>query len=118
MVHLRVELNAPGLLAGNLESGVLHALGRTYDAGVLRKADDGVAVRHPYGGFSRQALHKRVGSILDAQACPSVFAGACRSHFAAAVLGKPLGTVAYSKQREHSPNACEIRLRRVRIADG
>ena len=113
-----MELYAPGLLSFDSEGGILHALGRAYNAGGSGQADYGVAVGHPHGGLLRQTFHKRVGGILDAQTGPSVLAGRGRGNLTAAADRQPLGSITYTQQGKHSPDAGQIGLGSIGIPDG
>ena len=98
MVHFGVELDAPRLLALDVERRDAHVFRAGDDLIVRRNRRDRIAVRHPYLRGFGQAAHQRVVSIAHREHGTAVFTAGRGLHLAAEGRCEELRAVADAQQ--------------------
>ena len=98
MVHFGVELDAPRLLALDVERRDAHVFRAGDDLIVRRNRRDRIAVRHPYLRGFGQAAHQRVVSIAHREHGAAVFTAGGGLHLAAEGRCEELRAVADAQQ--------------------
>ena len=117
VVHLRVELDAPGGLVLEGEAGKLHVLRAAGDAGAVACALDGVAVAHPHRLAGGHAGEEPVGVVDLVQMGAAVFAAVAGFDAAAASLGQPLRAEAHAEQRPFGADPVQVGGRRIGLSN-
>ena len=118
MVHFGVELDAPRLLAPDVEGGDAHVLGAGDQFIVVGHARNGVAVRHPHLRAGRKAAHQRIRGVAHGEHRTAVFAAGRGLHLAAESRGEELRAIADAQQRQLALDGRKIGSRSLRIPHG
>lgn len=115
MVHFGVELDAPRLLALDVERRDAHVFRAGDDLIVRRNRRDRIAVRHPYLRGFGQAAHQRVVSIAHREHGAAVFTAGGGLHLAAEGRCEELRAVADAQQGQFALNGRKIGCRSVLV---
>ena len=118
MVHFGVELDAPRLLALDMERRDAHVFRAGDDLIVRRNRRDRIAVRHPYLRGFGQAAHQRVVSIAHREHGAAIFAAGGGLHLAAEGRCEELRAVADAQQGQFALNGRKIGCRSVLVPYG
>ena len=118
MVHFGVELDAPRLLALDVERRDAHVFRAGDDLIVRRNRRDRIAVRHPYLRGFGQAAHQRVVSIAHREHGAAVFTAGGGLHLAAEGRCEELRAVADAQQGQFALNGRKIGCRSVLVPYG
>ena len=118
MVHFGVELDAPRLLAPDVEGGDAHVLGAGDQFIVVGHARNGVAVRHPHLRAGRKAAHQRIRGVAHGEHRTAVFAAGRGLHLAAESRGEELRAVADAQQRQFALDGRKVGSRGLCVPHG
>ena len=116
MIHLGVELYAPGLLAHDMVGGDADIVGGADDVVRLRDGDDGVAVAHPHLCGRGHVGHEGVEGVDHGEHGAAILAAGGALHLAAVFSCEELGSVAYAEQGKAAFHDGKVGLGCLRVA--
>ena len=115
MIDFRVELHRPSGFLQNVVSRHFHLLAAGNNMVVVRKLQDGIAVRHPHLALLRDPFQQHIVFFHVGEVGAAVLAGGAGTDGAATNLRQILGAVADAEQRIMASDFRQIRFEGVGV---